>query len=88
VVGNGTSAIGWFRDANCIPPNWPLAGVIAGQKVMISVPGTAANWQVDFYNTSNGTHLIESITVSQKGNVVTVPLPDFEDDIAFKMFVK
>ena len=88
VVGNETSAIGWFRDAYCIPPNWPLAGVISGQKVLISVPGKAANWQVDFYATSSGTDLIQSITVARQGNTLNVPLPDFKDDIAFKMSVK
>jgi hypothetical protein len=87
-VGNEKSGIGWFRDAYCIPPKWPLAGVISGQKVLITVPGNAAIWQVDFYEPSTGTNLIQSITVTRQGNTISVPLPDFKDDIAFKMVVK
>jgi hypothetical protein len=88
VVGNEKSAIGWFRDAYCFPPNWPLAGVISGQKVLVSVPGAAANWQVDFYSTATGADLIQSISVTRQGNTLSVLLPDFKDDIAFKMVAK
>ena len=87
-VGSEKSAIAWFRDAYCIPPNWPLAGVISGQTVLISVPGKAANWQVDFYATSNGTDVLQSITVTRQGNAIRVPLPDFKDDIAMKLVAK
>ncbi len=88
VVGSEKSAVGWFRDAYCNPPNWPLAGVISGQMVLVTVPGSAEKWQVDFYATSSGTDLIQSITVSRVGNMISVPLPDFKDDIAFKMVAK
>jgi len=88
VVGDEKSGIGWFRDAYCIPPKWPLAGIISGQKVVITVPGSAQNWQVEFYNTSTGTSLNQSIIVARQGNTLSVPLPDFTDDIAFKMVAK
>jgi hypothetical protein len=87
-VGNEKSAIGWFRDAYCIPPNWPLAGVISGQAVLVTVPGKAASWQVDFYSTTKGTDLIQSISVTRQGDKISLPLPDFKDDIAFKMYAK
>ena len=87
-VGNEKSAIAWFRDAGCIPPNWPLAGVISGQRVLISVPGPATNWQVDFYATSSGTAVLQSIAVTRQGNTVSVPLPDFKDDIAIKLVAR
>jgi hypothetical protein len=87
-VGSEKSAIAWFRDAGCIPPNWLLAGVISGQKVLISVSGKADTWQVDFYSTSTGTDVLRSITVARQGNAISVALPDFKDDIALKLVAK
>jgi hypothetical protein len=40
---------------------------------------------VDFYNTKDGTTILNSVTVNRTGSTVTIPLPDFRDDIAFKM---
>jgi hypothetical protein len=88
VVGNEKMVIGWFRDASCEPPDWPLQSVISKQNVMITVPGSARDWQVDFYNTEIGTNITSSVTVTRKGNNITFFLPDFTDDIAFKMYIK
>ena len=55
-VGNESSIIGWFRDAGCEPPDYKLKPVISGQSVTITVPGDAANWQVDFYSTADGVY--------------------------------
>ena len=85
-VGNEKMVIGWFRDALCEPPDWPLQPVISKQNVIITVPGSAANWQVDFYSTDTGTNLTSSKIVTRKGDHITVALPDFVDDIAFKLY--
>ena len=77
--------LGWFRDAQCEPPDWDLKPLITGQSVTISVPGTVTTWTVDFYNTKTGYRTLNPITVTRQGSTVTVPLPDFQDDIAFKM---
>ena len=58
--------------------------VLTGQSVTITVPGTAENWRVNFYSTQDGIALLSSIDVSRKGGTITIPLPDFADDIAFK----
>ena len=84
-VGNENSIIGWYRDAQCEPPDWNLKPVISKQTVTLTVPGSAASWKVDFYNTKDGTTILSSGTVSRKGTTITIPLPDFKDDIAFKM---
>jgi len=84
-IGNDKAAIGWFRDAGCEPPDWPLRPVIAKESVIVTVPGGATRWQIDFYSTQTGTDVVQSITVGRKGDDVTIPLPDFTDDIAFKM---
>lgn len=84
-VGNEKAVVGWFRDAKCEPPDWPLEEVISGQTVTINLPGTAAEWKVDFYNTKTGTDIISSTTLTREGEEIEIPLPDFQDDIAFKM---
>ena len=86
-VGNETYAIGWFRDAGSEPPNWKLLPKITGQTVSLEVPGSEQEWQVDFYDTKTGNLLSGSTLLDRRGNLVTVPLPDFTDDIAFKLFV-
>jgi hypothetical protein len=85
VVGNKSMVLGWFRDAASEPPDWTVQAIPAGQTVTITIPGSAANWQVDFYDTSTGTTIISSTSVTRQGSTVTVTLPDFQDDIAFKM---
>jgi hypothetical protein len=85
-VGNEKSVIGWFRDAGSEPPNWNLKPVVSKQTVTLTIPGTVANWRVDFYDTKNGTTMLSSAFVTRKGQTITIPLPDFQDDIAFKAY--
>ena len=85
-VGNEKMVLGWYRDATSEPPDWELKEVLTGQTVTVTVPGSAANWQVDFYDTKNGTTILSSVAVVRTGNTIVVPLPDFQDDIAFKMY--
>lgn len=87
-VGNETMILGWFRDAASEAPDWKLRPVISGQTVTLTVPGVASEWRVNFYNTRNGSDIISSALVTRKGDQVTITLPDFTDDIAFKLFPK
>ena len=84
-VGNEKMVLGWYRDAGSEPPDWTLQPVVSKQTVTITVPGKGTNWKVDFYNTRDGTTILSSVTVSRTGSTITIPLPDFQDDIAFKM---
>ncbi len=86
-LGNARTAIGWFRDAASEPPNWNLQPNVKSQTVTVTLPGTAQNWQVDFYNTKTGDPRSGSVLLTRQGVGVTVPLPDFKDDVAFKLFV-
>ena len=45
------------------------------------------SWKVDFYDARTGSDIVSSIAVLRDGDQVTIPLPDFTDDIAFKMYV-
>jgi hypothetical protein len=85
-VGNEKSVIGWFRDVDCEPPDWPLQPVISGQTVSITVPGSAAEWQIDFYDTKTGTDIIGSTVTTRQGDKIVILLADFKDDIAFKLY--
>ena len=87
-VGNETMMLGWYRDAGSEPPNWKLRKLISKQTVTITVPGTATEWRIDFYNTKTGTDIVSSTLVTRKGDNVTITLPDFTDDIAFKMYIQ
>jgi hypothetical protein len=84
-VGNESMVLGWFRDTASEPPDWNLQLIPAGQTVTLTIPGTAANWQVDFYNTTDGTTIVSSTSITRQGSNVIVTLPEFQDDIAFKM---
>jgi hypothetical protein len=86
VIGNEKMAIGWYRDAGCKPPLWSLQPVISNQTVTIALPGSTPAWRVDFYNTKTGMDIVGSETVTRKGNSITITLPDFSDDIAFKLY--
>jgi hypothetical protein len=86
-VGNESMALGWFRDAGSEPPDWKLLPNIHGQTVNVLVPGSAQKWQVDFYDTKTGYALSGSALLARQGDHITVTLPDFTDDIAFKLFV-
>jgi hypothetical protein len=85
VVGNEKLVLGWFRDAKCEPPDWKLQPVITKQTVAIIVPGTGANWRVNFYDTKTGLDIISSAVITRNGEKITLILPDFTDDIAFKI---
>ena len=83
-VGNQSMVLGWYRDASCEPPNWTLQPVVSKQTVTVTVLGMAANWRVDFYSTKDGTTQLGSAFVTRSGNTIIIPLPDFQDDIAFR----
>jgi hypothetical protein len=53
--------------------------------VTITVPGTVSSWTVDFYDTKTGTTILSSASVTRHGSTVAIELPDFQNDIAFKL---
>jgi hypothetical protein len=87
-VGNDKMVIGWYRDAASEPPEWSNQRVITKQSVTLTVPGTEPDWQVDFYDTKTGTDILSSKQIARTGKTITVILPDFKDDIAFKLLNK
>ncbi len=88
VLGNEKMVIGWFRDAGSEPPNWNLKPLISKQNITISVPGSAPDWKADFYDTKTGSDITSSMSAARQGNNIAINLPDFTDDIAFKMYIQ
>ena len=84
-VGNQNLVLGWYRGAGIEPPDWKLPSIISRQTVTLTVPGSAADWMIEFYDTKTGTDIVGSTMAVRKGDKVTIPLPDFTDDIAFKL---
>jgi hypothetical protein len=84
-LGHENMVIAWFRDAGSEPPDWPLRQIVSGESVTLTVPGNAPDWTVDFYDTQTG-ELISTTAVARTGGTLTIPLPDFQDDIAFKLY--
>ena len=85
VLGTESSMIGWFRDSACEPPQWKTDRVISGQRVELSLPASRVEWTVDFIDTRNGQDILSSQKIIQNGTKLSIPLPDFRDDIAFKL---
>lgn len=86
-IGNEQMVLGWYRDATSEPPDWKMQPVISKQTVTLSVSGSGHTWKVDFFDTHTGTDIVSSIAVLWDRDRVTIPLPDFTDDIAFKMYI-
>jgi hypothetical protein len=85
-VGSGSVVLGWFRDASSEPPDYPQKPKLTGQSVTITVPGDFNDWKANFYSTEDGVTVLGSVDVSRNGNTITIPLPDFSGDIAFKAY--
>ena len=82
-LGNERLVLGWFRDAQCAAPDWPIRPV-EGEVVVLGARGSASEWQVQFHDTGSG-DVVGRRTVRGKGSEVSVPLPAFEGSVAFKM---
>ena len=81
VLGNQRMLIGWFRDARCVPTQWPVQPM-RDQQVMID--GRTGNWQVEFVSPLSG-QVTGTREVRAEQKKLTIPLPPFEDSIAFKL---
>ncbi|MCX7017061.1 MAG: cellulase family glycosylhydrolase [Candidatus Sumerlaeota bacterium] len=82
-IGNERAALGWFRDARCVPPDWPTR-LMEGAWVDVSAPGDARQWEVEFWDTARGAALSKA-RIEREGPAVRVSLPPFEDSIAWKL---
>lgn len=81
MLGNERNRIGWFRDAACEPPGWPVRPM---QEECVTVPATGTDWQVEFFDPITGQyHDIRQLTVQEQK--LRIILPVFQDAIAFRI---
>lgn len=73
--------MGWFRDVQCEPPDWPLK-LMSGQTVTVDVPGDS--WQVEFFDPVTGKSTGERRLAIRKRSVQIV-LPEFHGSIAVRL---
>jgi hypothetical protein len=81
MLGSDRSLIGWFRDAACVPPQWPLREV-TGRKVTLA--GHAGTWRIEFVDPLNG-RVIQTRTVEAKKSGLQIPLPAYKGSIALRL---
>jgi hypothetical protein len=80
MLGNDTLRLGWFRDSECIPPEWRMKAV---SKQFVALLGDGL-WQAEFFNAETGARIGTQGVASQAGKL-TVALPEFQASVAFKL---
>jgi hypothetical protein len=81
MIGNGKVRLGWFRDARCDPPNWPMKR-LSGQKVTVAAPGKS--WQVEFFDPATGKQTGTG-RLTTRDQRLHITLPGFEGSCAVKL---
>ena len=71
--------VGWFRDVQCRPPDWPVRRLSAES---VTLPKTGGkHWTVQFYDTLAGKPMGEGVTIERLDGLV-IALPEFSESIA------
>jgi hypothetical protein len=81
MIGNETEILGWFRDARCEPPDWPMQPT-SGQTVALELPG--ASWQAEFFDTATGESTGECLAIMGNGPA-NIVLPTFRGSLAIRV---
>jgi hypothetical protein len=83
-LGNNDRVIGWVRGAGAVAPDWPV-GPYSGESVTVAVTGQYPDWEIRYYDTTNGVLLSSEYKQRDLSGNVTFTLPTFDRSIAFKM---
>ena len=81
VVGNQRLRLAWFRDANCEPPDWPVAP-LSGQYVTMDAPG--GSWLAEFFDPITGKSTGKTRISVQDGRL-RIELGEFQDSIEIRL---
>jgi len=81
MIGNDTLRLGWFRDVQCNPPDWPMKPVF-GQIVTLDAPGDL--WQVEFFDPATG-KVTSKKQLAINDRRIHIVLPEFQGSIAIRM---
>lgn len=81
VIGNDKARLGWFRDARCAPPEWPMKPM-SGRSV--TVDATGDSWHAGFFDPVTGKSVGES-RLAVRDRRIRVLLPEFQGSIAVRL---
>ena len=73
--------LGWFRDARCVPPDWPTKP-LAGREVTVSVEGRF--WQAESFDPATGKSTGKR-KLEAKQKRLKISLPEFRGSVAVKL---
>jgi hypothetical protein len=79
-VGNDRIALAWFRDARCVPPDWPRSDT-SGEHVTLDVASGA--WRVEFIDTESGKRTGQR-DLTTHGPGLRIDLPVFRGSLAVR----
>jgi hypothetical protein len=81
VIGNGNVRLGWFRDARCGPPDWPMKR-LSDQQVKVGAPGKS--WLVEFFDPVTGKPTGKS-RIAPRDQRLRITLPAFQGSVAVRL---
>ena len=81
MIGNQTDILGWFRDARCEPPDWPMQPT-SEQTVALELP--RASWRAEFFDTATGESTGKSQTIVGD-RPAKMLLPTFRGSLAIRL---
>lgn len=82
-IGHAKMVIAWFRDSQCIGPNWPTRR-LDGERVTLLVPGKTEGWRLAVYDPVTLRVVSEGV-VHREGGALHMRLPVFEDAVVLKL---
>lgn len=81
VLGNDKTRLGWFRDARCEPPDWPMRPVSG---LTMSLDALDDSWQAEFFDPATGKSTAEGRLKTQAGRL-RITLPEFKGSVAVRL---
>ena len=81
LLGNERRVIGWFRDAQCVPPAWPMPKV---RDRVVTLSGVSGRWEVEYVDPVTGRVIRNALVTATRGRL-KMRLPLFEGSIAMRL---
>jgi len=85
-LASENAIIGWFRDARCAAPDWPVRR-LEGAEIEFDLPSAESEWLLQFFDTQSG-GAFEKKTIRQENRRIRIALPAFQNSVALKMRAK
>ncbi|MGO8747244.1 MAG: hypothetical protein ACLQNE_14755 [Thermoguttaceae bacterium] len=80
-IGNARTRLGWFCDARCVPPDWPMKP-LSGQHVTMDAPG--GSWRAEFFDPLTGKSTGKS-RITVRDQRLRIVLAEFQGSLAVQL---